>query len=248
LFALSLSEVEFAQAKIRSHPSRIAVNIRTTMAEGCDAMDVDYMALSERRTESNSHGQGEVGNVKASQHRPRRSFQTASQDSFTSAQVTELSSKLVRAEATDFFDKNHEALFVSWISLLRNTSFTGDMTCSDPNVASALRTIDRIITGQEGMQMLLTRVAYIRLIHLFERLEKMAALDRRNGLIHREFGYRNASIAVDIYLGAQEGRGKATYQRRELLERKRIGQRWLQLAGPSPLFLLIYSEEAEQIV
>jgi hypothetical protein len=72
----------------------------------------------------------------------------------------------------------------------------------------------------------------------------MVALDRQNGIIHRESGYRNASIAVDIYLSAQVGYNDTMYQRRQVLERKRVGRRWKKLAGPSPLLLLIYSQMA----
>ncbi len=57
-------------------------------------------------------------------------------------------------------------------------------------------------------------------------------------------GCRDASIALDTDMVAQDGPPNQVSDRRLLLERKRVGRRWKQLAGPSPFFLLIYSDAA----
>ena len=212
------------------------------MLESSGAMDLD--AVDPSRTDGDAPSRKQVLDTKVRRRkRTPRSSRPANRISYTPAQLNELSSTLVRKDAITFFAENHERVLVSWISMLKDTSFERDMSCSDPRVTSAFRTLDRVITGQTGTE-LLRRLAYVRLICLFERVEEMIALDRQNGIIHRESGYRNASIAVDIYLSAQVGYNDTMHQRREVLERKRVGRRWKKLAGPSPLLLLIYSQMA----
>ncbi|KAH8742899.1 hypothetical protein F5883DRAFT_594913 [Diaporthe sp. PMI_573] len=94
---------------------------------------------------------------------------------------------------------------------------------------------------------LLSRLAYVQLVRVIRLLENRVALDRQAGRLHRRSGYRNASIALDIYLKAQETLSTSS-SRRTLIERKRLAKRWSELAGPWPLFLLDYSDEAEEII
>ncbi|KAI0120604.1 hypothetical protein BJ170DRAFT_646674 [Xylariales sp. AK1849] len=54
---------------------------------------------------------------------------------------------------------------------------------------------------------------------------------------------------MDIYLSAQETQSNTKGFRKTLIEgRKRFSKRWADLATPSPLFVLIYSDVAEAIV
>lgn len=214
-----------------------------------DAMDLDDAEVpSDADARNRSQDEVEASGNETGERRSRRPPSSAlSRRAFTPAQVLDLCSALVRKDAEAFFAQNYEAVLVSWVALLRNTSFVGNTSSCDPRIVVALKTLDRVVTGREGTQ-LLARLAYVHLMRLFEHLEKMIATDRRNRVVHREIGYGNASIALDIYMSAQDGFTDATSQRRELIERKRVGRRWRQLAGPSPFFLLVYSDAAEQMM
>lgn len=85
-----------------------------------------------------------------------------------------------------------------------------DVTTSDSGVINAFKLLDKPRTGRDNI---LSRLAYIRLAHVFESLEKIVASDRRNGrLLARKSGYRNASVVVDIYIEAQEQVGISRYE------------------------------------
>ncbi|KAK4201387.1 hypothetical protein QBC40DRAFT_324611 [Triangularia verruculosa] len=111
---------------------------------------------------------------------------------------------------------------------------------SDPCIINTFKFLDIARTGGDRI---LSRLAYIRLADVFESLKQIVASDRRNGqLPAQRSGYRNASIAIDIYIEAQEQAGTS---RDEVKQRNRVARRWRTLAGPSPIFIIIYSEVAE---
>lgn len=72
--------------------------------------------------------------------------------------------------------------------------------------------------------------------------------ERESGQALREPCYRDATIAVDIYMKAQEDCSNPDALRREVKDRKRASRSWSNPAGPSPLFTMIYSDAAEPIV
>lgn len=155
-----------------------------------------------------------------------------------------LALRLIRKNAAAYFMKNYQATLSGWISLVVKTSLPIGVVSSDSQVITTFRVLDNAIS-KPGV---LSRLAYIQLIRTFRTLEERIAEDRQCGRIHREVGYRNASVAVDIYMSAQDSRPDVNALRRELLERKRTGRRWTELAGPSPLCLLLYSSESEIFV
>ena len=140
-----------------------------------------------------------------------------------------------------------EAVWTQWVQLLQITNLSGCHKSSDPRVNTALRALDEAISGREGK--LISRLAFVHLIDVFEKLERLIGRDRERGLLHRKAGYRNSSVAMDIYMASQPVQTNTikAVTRRELHERKRIGRRWRDLAGPSPLLLLLYSENAEYL-
>ncbi|KAK4148941.1 hypothetical protein C8A00DRAFT_19307 [Chaetomidium leptoderma] len=126
------------------------------------------------------------------------------------------------------------------MSILIGTTIPDNIASSDPYIINAFKLLDNARTNGDSI---LSRLAYIRLAHVFESLKKIVASDRRNGqLPARRSGYRNASIAIDIYIDAQEQAGTS---REEVKKRNRVARRWRTLAGPSPIFVIIYSEAAE---
>jgi hypothetical protein len=64
----------------------------------------------------------------------------------------------------------------------------------------------------------------------------------------RERYYTNASIALDIYMTAQEDLSNPDVLRQELQERTQVGKWWKTLSKPSPLLVLMYSEAADSIM
>lgn len=138
-----------------------------------------------------------------------------------------------------------ESVLGRWAILLTQTKMTCEILSTDRRVFAVLRALDKAITAQNGDK-LLSRLAQVQLVRVLEALEARVAMERQNGHLHRRSGYRNASIVLDIYMSAQEM--VPSISRRALIERKRVAKRWNELAGPWPLFLLVYSEEAEEIM
>ncbi|KAH8746115.1 hypothetical protein F5883DRAFT_438404, partial [Diaporthe sp. PMI_573] len=145
------------------------------------------------------------------------------------------------------FTQNFESVLRPWSILLGETTLPGDVLSTDWRFNSVFRALDRVITAGDYDTRLLSRLAYVQLVRVIRLLENRVALDRQAGRLHRRSGYRNASIALDIYLKAQETLSTSS-SRRTLIERKRLAKRWSELAGPWPLFLLVYSDEAEEIM
>lgn len=158
-----------------------------------------------------------------------------------------LSQRLVGHDPMDLFAQNCVKTMTDWISLLGKTTIPGDLESSDPRIIAAFKAVDRIIRGQEGTY-LLRRLAYVQLMGIFTTLESIIRSERENGRAPREPCYRDATVAIDIYMKAQEDRSHLDALRRELKERKRAGRSWSDLVGPSPLFTMIYSDAAEPVV
>jgi hypothetical protein len=148
----------------------------------------------------------------------------------------------------NLFAQNCVNVIADWISLLGKTTLPGDLASSDPLFIDAFKAVDWIIRGKEGTY-LLRRLAYVQLMQIFTLLESIIRSERENGRASREPCYRDATIAINIYMKAQEDLSHPDALRRELKERKRAGRSWSDLAGQSsPLFTMIYSEAAESIV
>lgn len=107
--------------------------------------------------------------------------------------------------------------------------------------------MDEVIVRRRGT-FLLRRLAFVQLIRVFRSVEASIASDRKEGRSRRKPRYRDASVAIDIYLSAQDGDQGNRATRQDLLERKRAGKSWFELSGPCPLLVLVYSEAAEPIV
>lgn len=158
-----------------------------------------------------------------------------------------LCTRLVRPNAIGQFIRNFEPGLRHWSALLNETSPPDNITSADSRFITAFKTLDRVITAGEIDSAFLSRMAYVQLIRVMKLLEYRVAIDRQAGRLHRRSGYQNASVVLDIYLSAQEDVSPSS-SRLELIGRKRRAKRWSELAGPWPIFLLVYSEEAEDIM
>ncbi|KAK1980496.1 hypothetical protein LZ30DRAFT_534958, partial [Colletotrichum cereale] len=154
--------------------------------------------------------------------------------------------RLVRQDAISHFIHNFESGLRCWVVLLIETTPRHHIPSTDGGFVAAFRTLDRVITTENSTG-LLSRLAYVQLTHVLELLEARVAEERRKGHLHRRRDYPNASVVLDIYMSAQD-RGVSPISRHTLIERRRTARRWSELAGPWPLLLLIYSEDADEVV
>lgn len=163
--------------------------------------------------------------------------------------VMSLSCSLVGDDPLGFFAISCERTLPDWVALRRQIRLPEGVRSSDSSIITAFKLIDAIITGPTSY--LLRRLAYLELIQLFALLEALIKDERKRSLFKGRAGRGNATIAIDIYLRAQD-KSLCTTRRKclrsELKERKRIGQTWSCLSKASPLLVLVYSEATEQIM
>lgn len=160
--------------------------------------------------------------------------------------LTNLARRLLGENPFNTFTENCDKTLGEWIPLLAKTTLPSDITSSDPRIIAAFQAVDGVIYGQGSD--LLRRLAYIQLSRLFVSLEAVIKSDRENWRLLRKPCYRDATVAIDIYMAAQPGHSNTSDLRRQLKERKRRARIWSELARPSPLIVLIYSREAEPIM
>lgn len=136
--------------------------------------------------------------------------------------------RLVCEGAITNFSAALESVAIPWSRLLRDTAVPNDARSIDSRFVRAFKALDLAITVPESSCVLLPRLAIVRLFHLTKVLEARVARDRKAGRI------------------AQSQLSPPS--RHSLIHRKRLAKRWSELAGPWPLFVLIYSQEAENIM
>lgn len=163
-----------------------------------------------------------------------------------SAMLSMLCKRLVCEGAITNFPAALESVATPWSRLLRDTAVPNDARSIDSRFVRAFKALDLAITVPESSCALLPRLAIVRLFHLTKVLQARVARDRKAGRIASRSGHRDASIALDIYASAQSQFSPPS--RHSLIHRKRLAKRWGELAGPWPLFVLIYSQEAEKIM
>ncbi|KAH8768421.1 hypothetical protein F5883DRAFT_369539, partial [Diaporthe sp. PMI_573] len=149
--------------------------------------------------------------------------------------------KIVRPNPMDFFVAHLQNVLEHWITIQVKTTLPSGITSSDPSVTCAFQLLDGTINEGDNMR---SRFANIQLLCIFKSLEDIIASERRNAQLQGQRGRRNASVAITTHKNAQQRNVSERY----LIERKRTARRWQTLAGPSPFFLVIYSEVAEAIV
>ncbi|KAM7184060.1 hypothetical protein V8F33_013210, partial [Rhypophila sp. PSN 637] len=156
-----------------------------------------------------------------------------------------LSNRLIRRDAIECFANNCEKIWEDWTSLLRKTTLPPNITSSDTRVVAAFRAVDNVISENQSA-CVLRWLAYVRLMALFHSLRHVVRAERENEETYRGRGDRDISAVINIYENAQRSSDRRG-SRGVILKHRRIGKRVESLAGPSPLFLLIYSDEAEAV-
>lgn len=165
----------------------------------------------------------------------------------TATRLESLSSRLVRRDAIECFADNCKKIWGDWTSLLRKTTLPPHVASSDARVIAAFRAVDDVILEKQST-CVLRWLAYMRLMALFDHLKPVVKSERENGGAHRGRGDRDISAIVDIYENARRRCSNTQASRNAIVENRRTGKCVRTLAGPSPLFLLVYTEAAEPIM
>ncbi|KAK4153144.1 hypothetical protein C8A00DRAFT_15585 [Chaetomidium leptoderma] len=152
-----------------------------------------------------------------------------------------LSQELAQHTTIEIFALDCASIWDSWVSLLSQTTFPLETSSRDSRFTLAFQAIETVISTAHGI---LQWLAYTQLIRLFNTLRETIRKERTYGIYSRTRGISDNSIAITIYRNALEGK----LQRCTILERRRIGKRWMLLSKPSPLLLLLYSTYTETIV
>lgn len=161
-------------------------------------------------------------------------------------QLESLSNRLIRRNAIECFANNCEKIWEDWTSLLWKTTLPPNIASSDTRFIAAFRAVDSVISDKQSA-CVLRWLAYVRLMALFNSLEHVVRGERENGKAYRGRGNRDISVVINIYENAQRSSDRQGL-RNMIWKHRRIGKRVESLAGPSPLFLLIYSDEAETVM
>ncbi|KAH8910544.1 hypothetical protein BR93DRAFT_964417 [Coniochaeta sp. PMI_546] len=162
------------------------------------------------------------------------------------ARLDNLARRLLGDDPIRCFADNLEKTMPAWITLLNITSIPPNTASSDPSIVGAFKAVDSVICGRRASS-LLRRLAYVQLMRLFGSLEAIIEAERQKGR-HHAVGHGNASVAVDIYIGAQESATGLKLRNGIVKQRRRAAKRGLAMSGPSPLFLLLYSDAAESLL
>lgn len=162
-------------------------------------------------------------------------------------QTISFSPRFIRNDAMEYFDQTWRQTLSAWESLLRKTMIPPIVPVTNLNVSTAVNALNNVIAGREG-EVLPSGFGYVQLSRFLDALEGRVKADRKVGLIPSISGRVNASLAIDIYLGAQGAGPAALSTRSKVSECKRIGGRWEELVGPSVFLLVIYSNVAETFV
>lgn len=221
----------------------------TNIPSAFEPMDIDHVTDSSANFEHGvKHLNGYIFHgTKASDLMRQHLTKKKSVHKIKLTYVARLSNRLIGTDPIGTFVKNCERTLPDWITLIRKTMLPSFITSTDPRIISAFQAIDNVICG-EGTR-LLQRLAHVQLIHLFKSLGNIIKSDRDSGRIHRKPYYRDAKVAMDIYLSAQGTQPNTKQLRLQLKQgRKRLSKRWYDLSRISPLFVLVYSDAAEIIV
>ncbi|KAH8743793.1 hypothetical protein F5883DRAFT_512125, partial [Diaporthe sp. PMI_573] len=165
------------------------------------------------------------------------------------SKISRLAQQLIKHDAETFFAENMEGFYEFWLRLLVQTTFPPNIRFTDRRVLDAFRAVDSIITSRDNAYPL-SRLAYVRLANMTVSLKEIIANNRRNVLKNNR---RDASVAIDIYVNAQDimpGSNESDLQelRKNLNKRIDLSNHWADLGGDAPLLLLTYSDKAEGIM
>jgi hypothetical protein len=164
-------------------------------------------------------------------------------NNLTSEEICYAASGLITDDSIPFFLDNYGPIREIWKYFL---SARATARNAKDAVVVAFDTLYGLLgVGNVG---LLQRFAYVHLADAIDALVGAVSIERDAGQVHRERGYRNECVYIDVYLTAKGRPVNDRKLRNELSMRKRIGVRLRQLVYPSPFLLAVYSDDAESIM
>lgn len=134
-------------------------------------------------------------------------------------QVGMVAQTLIRNDARQHFAEHCEIIHKGWVMLLDKTTLPDNTTCTDSRVADAIRALGNIIKCPENNIHL--RIAYVQLARMMTCLREKIRDGRRHGLLVSKRSQRDATVAINLYLGAT---GRT--DREEVRELIRMSNRW----------------------
>ncbi|KAJ3558768.1 hypothetical protein NPX13_g9645 [Xylaria arbuscula] len=161
----------------------------------------------------------------------------------TSREIPRLAHKLLTNYTVNRLIYDSEVALRDWLHLLEITTLPSKIASSDLAVASRLRLLDTMIAGNHGRYV--SRLAHIQFLHVMESLEAIIAKDRLSGLIEPQRDHESPKNMA--YLKYQQASTRPL-RARQLYKLKRYCERYQTLAGPSPLFILAYTDSVDVVV
>ena len=165
--------------------------------------------------------------------------------------------KFIRSDATERFFQVLEQTTVAWASLVHKSTLPTNAAAAEFDLGTAVSAIHSVILGKEATG-LSSSFGYLQLSRFFDMLEHVIKRDRETQSSHlgqlyeekcRGMGRGNATIAIDIFLSAQnQAPGGPLAKRGAVLRARRVGDRWRHFVKQSDLLLLIFSDKAESCV
>ncbi|PMB67540.1 hypothetical protein BM221_007210 [Beauveria bassiana] len=148
----------------------------------------------------------------------------------------------IRGDVITYFLDTWEVTLANWMLLLHKTALPKDGIYSVQQMTTAVKALESVIAGEE---LLPAKFGYLHLINFLDALETPIQLQKDNG---QECKRKSAAtIAFDQYLAVQGHKGKKN-GKDALAYKSEIGRRWKELASPSSLLLLAFSDAAEDFV
>ncbi|KAM3548435.1 hypothetical protein ARSEF4850_009411 [Beauveria asiatica] len=148
----------------------------------------------------------------------------------------------IRDDVIRYFLDTWEVTLANWMLLLHKTALPEDGIYSAQQMATAVNALESVIAGEE---LLPAKFGYLQLVNFLDALETRIQLQKDNG---QECKRKSAAtIAFDQYLAVQGHKGKKN-GKDALSYKLEIGRRWKELASPSSLLLLAFSDAAEDFV
>jgi hypothetical protein len=128
------------------------------------------------------------------------------------ARITQLCYKIRDSKPIQTFNKNYHQIISDWNSLKDETRILNLASSSNPRIIRSFKIINLILCRRQGST-LLCRLANVHLIDLFSIVERLVSFERKSGHIVQKPHYRDASVALDIYISAQEDRSNSSVLR-----------------------------------
>jgi hypothetical protein len=156
--------------------------------------------------------------------------------------------QVLRPEAGRLCFLHIEEMYRFWVALSQSKAL---IMAPKPNwkdnAIYVFRQIDSYIDEKHTAPNL-QRIGYIGLAILMEDLKQAISVNRRRGNIESKPGHRNASLALDLYLAAQDSKANTALAKKQLNRRLEVSRRWLALSIRCPLLAVVYSEKAEKVM